>query len=179
MTSNTLDNVTKYLAFTNFMIKYTAAKCEYNTTLIKTLKCCLRNTADNATVIDGNLQLAEIVSDFSIRTLLFLYRKNMPRFILADITVNLCDVLETVQKNKLVALFVKTFVRSLNEIPQCPFKKDFNYTLNGFSIDMNDFPSRLPEAEFKTVHSVSYERKLISQLTFRGQLIRKPKTKTG
>ncbi|XP_075151072.1 uncharacterized protein LOC142225179 [Haematobia irritans] len=171
--------VTTTDAQANYMIKFTTAKCQYNTTMIKSLKCSLRNTSNNEIVIDGHLQLAEKIPDFSARTYLFLYRKNMPRLTLADITVNVCEFLEMGHKNKFLALYIKTFSKYLNVIPQCPFQKDFNYTLIGFRIDMDELPLRMPPAEFKTIHLITYQRKLVSQLTFMGHLVSKPKANKG
>ncbi|XP_075151074.1 uncharacterized protein LOC142225180 [Haematobia irritans] len=123
---------------------------------------------DQINVIDGRLELTTDVPNVSIRTILYFTRKNMPRRVVLDLTLDACDLLNFISKNKIVALYMKNFRKYLNVMPKCPLKKDFNYTLTGYKLEI---PLYIPEGDAKTIHQIIYENKLSGQIVVFGRVV--------
>ncbi|XP_013099401.2 uncharacterized protein LOC106081757 [Stomoxys calcitrans] len=163
----------------NYYIEFTNINCQHNSSAIETLVCSLKKATDNKTLINGRLLLANDIPNFSIRTIVLFNRKNMPRMTLADITVNMCEVLNLMVKNKIVSLYMENFKKYLNVVPKCPLWKNFNYTLNEYAVDLRGLPSFFPEGSFKSVHQIIYENELSAQIKVLGQVIHIKEVKTN
>ncbi|XP_061394297.1 uncharacterized protein LOC133329847, partial [Musca vetustissima] len=107
----------------NSHIQFTQCTCQYNTTRIRHLDCSVKNDSNHVGLIYGRLELASVIADFSIRSTIHSYRKNLAPRKLLELTVNACDILDVAQKTKLIVTYVNNFKKYLNVVPKCPFRK--------------------------------------------------------
>lgn len=107
----------------DYLIEYTKCSCSHNVPDVKDFECSLRNESELQNLIDVRLELTTPIKEFHVRVIIHFFRKKMPRMTLIDTTLNGCNFMETISKNKLLSIIRKTFHRYINEIPRCPLKK--------------------------------------------------------
>ncbi|XP_075151075.1 uncharacterized protein LOC142225181 [Haematobia irritans] len=111
----------------NYVIEMTKVNCFANHSSIKAIDCTLTNDS-NRQVLAVRLELNQVIEKIEVRNALYLKRNNMPRMNLYDVTMNGCEFLGSVHKNKIFSIVKELMLKHVNVVPKCPLKKDFNYT---------------------------------------------------
>ncbi|XP_059225007.1 uncharacterized protein LOC106085168 [Stomoxys calcitrans] len=155
----------------NYKIEYTKCSSFHNTSSVRFFQFSLRNDSHRLNLIDGRLELAKTIEEIQTKVVIKLWRKNSPAFTLADVVLNGCEFMDTMHKNKLLAIFKKNIMRYINEFPRCPLKKNFNYTLTGYYQNEDDFPTYVPEGEFQVQLHFFQENKIYARVLFWGQVV--------
>uniref|UniRef100_A0A1I8P9H5 MD-2-related lipid-recognition domain-containing protein n=1 Tax=Stomoxys calcitrans TaxID=35570 RepID=A0A1I8P9H5_STOCA len=155
----------------NYKLEFTKCSSFHNTSNVRAFQFFLRNDTHRLNVMDGRIELANTIEEFQTKVVVKIWRKNSPPFTLADLVFDGCDFMDTMQKNKILAIFKRNIMRYINEFPRCPLKKNFNYTLTGYHLNEDDFPSYVPDGEFQVQLHFFQEKKLYARALFWGQVI--------
>ncbi|KAH8404828.1 hypothetical protein KR222_004931 [Zaprionus bogoriensis] len=84
------------------------------------------------------------------------------------VELDYCESLHMLQNHPLLQLIVNN-IRSVSNTPiQCPFKKNFKYYLNGFTIERKMIPTYLPEVIFKTDATFLWNQRQVLRITVFG-----------
>ncbi|KNC26984.1 hypothetical protein FF38_09211 [Lucilia cuprina] len=111
----------------NLRIELETLNCQHNASdYVGALSCTLRmDEKDNITKASMFINLIRKLKSFDFRYTLEMSRINMTRLKVMDVRVNVCNFLNTAQKQKLFKNFKEQILELLNVIPTCPIKRNF------------------------------------------------------
>ncbi|KAH8398082.1 hypothetical protein KR215_003457, partial [Drosophila sulfurigaster] len=132
----------------------------------------LNRTDENITALYVKFDLREDMDQLNgIFNIKFQHGKNLMNY--STLELNYCEAFQMVHKHYLVRM-VFAGLRRVSNLPlKCPFKKDIQYYVNGFTIDNRVIPSYLPQLAFKAeITAASKQRNIVDIILF-GQVQRK------
>ncbi|KAH8266600.1 hypothetical protein KR018_002932, partial [Drosophila ironensis] len=124
---------------------------------------------ENRSIVNGEMSFKSDIMDISLRTTMDFWKINntQKKFKLYDIHLDACLFLNTLHRNSLFNIYVKSFKKHTNAELVCPLKKNFNYSLNNWYMDERELPSFIPLGTFRTNSEYfSLKRLLLRVVTY-------------
>ncbi|XP_016961626.1 uncharacterized protein LOC108032328 [Drosophila biarmipes] len=115
--------------------------------------------SDNRSIVNCQMLLNREVPKVDIRTALEYKRASGPAMKLYDARLDACLFMGSAHKNRFFNIYSKNFRKFSNL--QCPLKANFNYTLEGFYVDEQEFPSSVPSGTFRCLSEFYLNKTLI------------------
>ncbi|KMY90124.1 uncharacterized protein LOC27206417 [Drosophila simulans] len=141
----------------------------FDTNTIETLGCQVDQSI-NCSFVNCHMLLNRQVNKLDARNLLDFVKPNGQEMKLYDGRLDACILLDSIQKNRLVNIYSKSFKRFSNL--KCPLKANFNYTMKNLYMDEQDFPSFVPYGTFRSIAQFYLNQTFIaSRVIARGKVI--------
>ncbi|KAH8311512.1 hypothetical protein KR044_006672 [Drosophila immigrans] len=132
----------------------------------------INRTAENLSALYVQIEFQENMDHLDgVFNLKFQHGKNMVNY--STLELNYCEAFQMVHRHYLVQMIFAELRRVSNLPLKCPFKKNTQYYVNGFTIDTKVIPSYLPQLAFKTDITVLSTGRNILRIILSGQVQRK------
>ncbi|KAH8404829.1 hypothetical protein KR222_004930 [Zaprionus bogoriensis] len=146
---------------------------------------------NNRSYVSGYLILKRNIDNLYVNTTMDFWKGGTEKRRLYNLYMDACQFLSMVHKNLLLNIFSKSFKKHTNGILTCPLKavnisliyycdmpislslnsQKFNYTLNNWFLDEEDFPNFLPEGTFQTLTEYLIHKKKAFRILTRGRIV--------
>ncbi|XP_016961928.1 uncharacterized protein LOC108032559 [Drosophila biarmipes] len=155
------------ILFDEFKIKYKV------TDIFEKVECHLAQL-NNRSYINAEVILKREINDMTIRATMDFWKPNSQlNMKVYDVRLNGCDLLRSINTNKLFSFYVKTIKKHANVILACPFKANFSYKMVDWFLDEKDLPLFVPVGTFRTFTEFYTQKRLGLRLVGRGKVLTK------
>lgn len=146
---------------------------------------------NNRSLISGHLILKRIIDNLYVNTTMDFWKDGKDKRRLYNLQTDACQFLTMVHKSHLLNIFAKSFQKHTSGKLVCPLKavslmnvllisipfpfvlycQYFNYTLNNWFLNEEDFPNYVPRGIFQTITEYLVNKKKTFRILARGQVI--------
>ncbi|KAH8273893.1 hypothetical protein KR044_002955, partial [Drosophila immigrans] len=153
-------------------IEFTKLECVNQWPEIFQIKCHINRTSKNISAIYGEGILSEDMANVNGNYLVGVEYNN--KFLnYTSVDLDYCAALQMVHSQSLIQL-VTVGLRSVSNFPlNCPFKKNFTYFVNGFTMDTKIVPVYMPEISFMSNATFFYNKRALFYATCFGRVLKK------
>ncbi|XP_050741559.1 uncharacterized protein LOC108032330 [Drosophila biarmipes] len=150
--------------FDEFAIKYKVAD------IFEKVECHL-SQLNNRSYINAEMILKREVNDMTIRATMDFWKPNSQiNMKVYDVRLDGCDLLRSINKNKLLNLYVKTFKKHASVTLSCPFKANYSYKMVDWFMEENDLPPYMPVGKFRTLTEYFTRQRLAIRVVAHGNV---------
>ncbi|XP_017047729.2 uncharacterized protein LOC108092600 [Drosophila ficusphila] len=150
-----------------FAIKYTVPD------IIEKAECNLVQL-NNRSYVNTEMVLRRNVEDVDVRSVMDFWKPKFQKKIrMYEARVNVCNMLRSFHKNKLLNSYVKSFKMHANVILLCPFKANFTYKMVDWYVNEQDLPPMLFLGKFRSITEYFSQERLIGRLVVHGEVLPK------
>ncbi|XP_030246594.1 uncharacterized protein LOC115565525 [Drosophila navojoa] len=142
-----------------FQIIFDSVNCkQYAPELVQELNCWMVQL-NNRSYISANLILKANTSKIDVTSKMDFWKTDNTKVRLYNLRADTCTLLSKIQKNQFMNTLLRTFKEHMNGKLRCPFNAGFNYTIDSWYLNEEDFPTFVPRGSFQTITEYTIERK--------------------
>ncbi|KAH8298035.1 hypothetical protein KR018_004815 [Drosophila ironensis] len=127
--------------------------------------------AHNRSCIDATQILNKRVTKLMIRSVLDIWKSNSQHMRLFDMTYNWCDLVQQLNKNRLLKTYAVAVQKFANIDPKCPLEANVTLRVRNMYFDEQDLPSFMPLGRFRCLFEYSIGQKIRARINLNGRVI--------
>ncbi|EDW37114.1 GL26068 [Drosophila persimilis] len=124
---------------------------------------------NNRSYVDSQMVLKRTVDSVGAHATLDFAKENSKKMRLYDVQVDACLFLGDRHRNRLFSMYAKGLKKHSNL--SCPFKANFNYTMDKMYVDEEEFPTFVPFGSFRSVVEYLHNDGIGARTVTRGRFI--------